>query len=397
MPTHSRTPAPDARREGFALAAAILGLVIVAAIVTGGFYVASQETQISRSFNAADKALYFAEQGIAEVVGKRKRNEFEALAQDTFIQWAGDTVDAASGVTGSYITEVRRMDDRLFLVRSTGSVLYGDDIGATRRVGLLVRTFDMDLPADRAMQIYGGLTISGNAEIDGEDQYPTEWQNCDTTGVNTGIVAKDSSQINRDGNAHEISGDPPIDQDSTLEDSDFTDLGDTSFDELAAQASKVYASGESVTNTAPAYLSDGETCDPAPRSNWGAPLSPTDDCHTYFPIIYGEGDLSISSSSNGQGILLVEGNLTISGGFEFYGIIIVRGAVHTSGTGGHLNGIVMVRNGGELETNSTTGNSIVNFSSCAIERAENYNDRVARAVPLADRSWIDYSAADLSF
>ena len=59
-------------------------------------------------------------------------------------------------------------------------------------------------------------------------------------------------------------------------------------------------------------------------SNWGDPLNKLSPCFNYFPIIYHQGDLSISGNGYGQGILLVEGNLTVQGRIDFYGPVIVH-------------------------------------------------------------------------
>ena len=57
----------QSRREGFALAGAVLAMVLVGAIVTGGFYAAHQESQITRSSELSDLAQYIAEQGLERI------------------------------------------------------------------------------------------------------------------------------------------------------------------------------------------------------------------------------------------------------------------------------------------------------------------------------------------
>ena len=379
--------------QGFALAAAIFALVIVGALVTGGFFAASQEERIGHSSRTATEAFYLAERGLADVLGTYDRLWYEAIpVGDSAV--VGPVNINANGTLGRYAVSVRRLDDRLFFLRSTATSLEGGIYGGgTRSTGLLARTYSFDVPPNRSMQIFGGLSVSGNSEIDGNDEYPANWTGCTSLGTKAGVVAKDSSRVKVSGSAR-ITGTPPVAQDPTLDADDFLKFGDFDFDMLKGLAEKVYPPGANVNNTAPVLTPDGRACDKSVRSNWGAPLDPSHRCHLYFPIIYAQGNLSIQSTASGQGILLVEGDLSIQGGFAFYGIVIVRGSFKTAGTGGHIYGLITVYGNGDLDTQSVSrGNSIVNFSSCAIQRARDNNDRTSRAFPLALRSWIDLSGA----
>ena len=84
-----------------------------------------------------------------------------------------------------------------------------------------------------------------------------------------------------------------------------------------------------------------------------------------------------------QGILLVVGDLNLSGGMEFYGPVIVQGRVRSTGTGGHIYGGLMAGQA-DLDTSTLTGNSVAQFSSCAVARALQAS---ANARPLTGRSW----------
>src|SRR5690606_4284715 len=201
--------------------------------------------------------------------------------------------------------------------------------------------------------------------------------------------------LDRKGNAHEILGDPPMEQDATLDTANFLDFGDVDFDELKAFADKVFPPGTSTITTLGPSLDENDKCDVEDLYNWGAPTLPAHDCHFYFPIIYAEGDLKIAASGSGQGILLVEGDLELTGGMNFYGITIIKGRLNTKGNGGHLNGVTLVFSGGELAADDTIvlGHAQVNFSSCAIERAIKNNPLTSRLKPIAQRSWMDITAA----
>ena len=97
-----------------------------------------------------------------------------------------------------------------------------------------------------------------------------------------------------------------------------------------------------------------------------------------------EYDLKITGGV-GQGIMLVEGDLSVQGGAQFFGPVIVKGSLKTAGTGGHFNGGVMAANV-DLEQSTLLGNAVINYSSCALNRA-----LAGTATPIfvARRSWTE--------
>jgi hypothetical protein len=134
-------------------------------------------------------------------------------------------------------------------------------------------------------------------------------------------------------------------------------------------------------------------CNFADVNNWGEPMLPAHPCFGYTPIIYAPGNLRINANTAGQGILLVQGDLEISGGYNFYGIVIVQGQIRMTGTGGHVNGTTLVFGDGNIDSNAfAAGTSLLQYSSCAIERALLNNTNLTRIVPIAHRAWMDVSA-----
>jgi hypothetical protein len=109
-------------------------------------------------------------------------------------------------------------------------------------------------------------------------------------------------------------------------------------------------------------------------------------------LLYHAGNLDIQSDDFGQGILLVEGNLRIRGGFTFFGIIITQGTFTTGAGINRIVGAVMASNGGDLNQ-TITGTALIWYSPCAVTRAVLNNSALSRARPLAERSWVDLSAA----
>jgi hypothetical protein len=85
-----------------------------------------------------------------------------------------------------------------------------------------------------------------------------------------------------------------------------------------------------------------------------------------FQVTYAKGDVHLSGSGKGAGVLLVDGALSISGRFDFVGVIIARGDVKVTGEGKgvHLYGTVMT--GQSLTISGTTH---LLYSSMAVSRA----------------------------
>lgn len=373
-------------RAGFALPVALLAMVVIGAIVTGGFYAASQENKISSSTDLGSQAFYLAEYGLEEALGTWKNSHLDA----TVVTQTEDTVPVSSGgqVLGTYQITIRRLSTQMFLLTSEGRAKAGPNRVGVRRVGTLVRTTAPSMPTPTALAIYGGLTVGGSSEIRGNDSGGPECLAGDSV---AGVSAFDSTLIS-DNNKDRISGKPPIKQDATLDTAALNDFGDLDLAALIASATKRYAHGESITNMAPVETTDSTglaVCDTSVRENWGDP-SGLGACVNEFPIIYAQGDLHLKTGK-GQGILIVEGDLKASGNFDFYGVVIVLGELYTSGTGNHLEGSVIVQGHGMLDSESTTlGNSLVQYSRCRVDRAFN---AALRPRPLAKRSWLDFSAS----
>jgi hypothetical protein len=162
-------------------------------------------------------------------------------------------------------------------------------------------------------------------------------------------------------------------------------LGGGTFEQLKALATLTLTGN--ISGLAPQTTGTPPVCDDSFQNNWGAPTDTASACFDYFPIIYHLGDLSISGSGEGQGILLVEGNLNVQGRIDFYGPVIVTGGVNIRGTGSDdvkFYGGVMAQDI-TLDDSKLTGNATVNYSSCAIKRAVQGS---ATPIPLTERSWV---------
>jgi hypothetical protein len=377
-------------RGGFALPVAVFAMVIIGVLVTGGFYMARQETRIGvASQNAAD-AFYLAETGIYETVSTWRNGTMSQIGA-----WNVDTL-TGTGSNGTWSVEVMPMTTRLYFLNAIGTVTKGGPLwsGATRQVGLIVRVSSATMDPPAALTTQGTLQVGGSSQIEGSDTPPPAWPGmCGSSpGNKPGIMIDDTTNINYSGNNYSVAGSPAVEQDTTISTESLLDFGDYTWNDLTSMAQKVYSTSQTLTQFDPdSVLSGGSyRCRETTAANWGDPLNPNAACGSYFPIIWAKQSITINASDYGQGILLVDGDLTVQGGFEFYGPVYVRGEFRTAGTGGHFNGGVIAANV-DLNTSTVLGNAVVTFSSCAVERAILNNSALSRAKPLARRSWVDLS------
>jgi hypothetical protein len=391
-------------RSGFALPVAVFALVVIAVLVTGGFYLARQETRIGVASDRSSTAFYLAERGAAELMSEWDMDAFNAMTQ-----WDTTVTVTGSASEGEWSIDVTRMSSRLFFLESTGRVTAGSGMlgDASRRMGVVARLVSAVIDPDAALTTVGGLTYGGSAFVDGNDKNPPDWGGvCDPAGAaKPGILIDDRNNVTYNGcdpdeppgtpRGCDIYGNPPTDEDPALTPDSLMVFGDMEFEELAALADIILRPNERVTQLVRDSLDVGGnyTCDTSSDYNWGDPDNPTGACGNHFPIIYARGDLDISASDKGQGILLVEGDLTVSGGHEFYGPVIIKGTLVAigGGAGGHFYGGVIAANV-ILDDNTVTGNALVDYSACAVTRAVINSSALTRVRPIEDRSWVDLTS-----
>jgi hypothetical protein len=126
-----------------ALPLALLALVVIAALVAGGFAAAHLEQRIGRNTLYAVQAAGAAEAGAVAVVGEWEGHGLGLLAPGTS---AALPTAPLPGRT-AYSPTVTRLNQQLFLVRVAG--VRSDAGGGTlarRVVGLLVRVADAAVP-----------------------------------------------------------------------------------------------------------------------------------------------------------------------------------------------------------------------------------------------------------
>jgi len=376
-------------RSGFAMPAAIGALVIMALLVTSGFYMARQELRVGVASNHTNMAVNIAQAGANEVMAN-----WNGYQLGNIPMWGDTTITGTAGA-GTWSVNILNTNNIIYYLDATGEVTEGGAwAGATRNVGIVTRLIYADINPPAALTTRGAVEVKGTAEIIGTDEVPAGWSSyCGPTDNKAGVMTDDVTLVTTTGSGT-IDGDPPADEDDTIVDETFTEFGDLDWTELTTLAQlegkNITGLGSSISSADPEVDAGTGLCDESVLTNWGD-IDPTQPCGSYFPLMYHGGSLRIQSGGMGQGILLIEGNLELRGGFQFHGIIIVQGTFQTQGAGERVVGAVMAGNDLTLDQDFT-GGSVIQYSSCGVQRAILNNASLSRARPLSQRSWIDLSS-----
>ncbi len=377
------------RREGFALAVAILAIVVIGGLIAGVFFATTEQLRMGRNQQLQARAMAAAEYGQNRTI----------VPGPVGLGWNAAITNMAMGRVDSLISlntpdggraavRVTRIGNATYLVASQGTAGSSIRSQARRRTSLLVSVIAPQMNMLGALTTQGSTKVGGSSYIDGTDGTTFPGWSCPNTppAAVAGIAISDSTAIQTSGcgGLSCVAGSPKIQQNPLAADTTtYFDYGNgITWNTLVAQANKT-ASG-TINGTGPSLV--GGVCNTGDAQNWGDPTRggiPT-PCASYFPIIYAPGDLHISGGE-GQGILLVAGALKVTGGFRFYGPVIVRGDLDTEGTGGHFNGGVMAANV-NLAQNAVLGNAVVTYSSCVLAEVMG---GLSQPRPLADRAWAE--------
>jgi Tfp pilus assembly protein PilX len=368
-------------RRGIALVLALFAMVIATLLLTAVFYIARLEQRMGNNRIATTQAREAAEAGLSTVLGNWNTGTYNTMATGAVLTVPQTTV----GGNASYSGSLRRMTPTTFLIQVEGAYRVGGQIVTRRQLARIVRLTQPGINMNAAVTTRVGISVSGSSQISGRDSVPAGWgSECPPPGPTQPGIRDSSGNVTTSGacsGASCIEGSPRIETDPTVNSGTFNQFGDLDFSDLAAMADKVV--GGTISGIGPTTnLGPPVSCRTADLANWGDPLNPAGVCGNYFPIIYSPGDVRLSGGW-GQGILLVGGDLEIAGGTEFYGPVIVQGRIRSTGTGGHIFGGLMAANA-DFSVSLLSGNSVVNFSTCAINRALRGS---ARASAIRERSW----------
>jgi hypothetical protein len=371
--------------RGFALAMAIFALVLLAAVVAGGYFSASQEFQIGRGMRSLTTSIYSGEAGIYEVLEDWDPGVYFALQPGDTLSFTGGTFEGG----GSYAATVVRVGSaadsvkRYFYIEAVGRPPL-PSLGE-RRQAMVVRARYPDLCCDAALKVAEELDIGsgGQERIVGFDTRPTLWPDsvCATIPQEDGpgLMIDPDWYDGISGNLGKISGSPPIVQAPVPENN--ISFPDYTWDELKALADHTLSGYQQFGGSSMSLDANGE-CDPSDPANFGAPNLPSHPCFNYFPIVYFPDTLKLTGGGYAQGIFLVQDRLELLGPFDMFGIVLVRDDMYATSAGAVF-GSLWVADDAYLAANSK-----VFLSRCAVERAVRLS-RITRPVPVSGRPWVE--------
>jgi hypothetical protein len=356
-----------------ALPLAVFALLVMGVLAATSLLLGRQEHAAGANALRLQEALAAGEGGMHLQTALWNAEVLNVLAVGDSVPFSGSF---ATG--GWYRGATRRLNDRLFLVRSEG---FSRDAEARQQVGMVVRLAPIEVALTAALRTGSVTAVAGLARLDGANRAPAGRPDCDTTGpAVAGIHTPDAGGVSETGCAGApcVTGSPAVWADPALDSAALATFADTDFDGLRALAALTVAGGTRLVG--PSLI--GGVCNVRDADNWGSPLTPGGPCGRYFPVVWSAGDLTVTGGQ-GQGVLLVDGNLVIGGGFTFHGVVIVRGGVASEGPGGVIVG-ALVAVGGPESRNDLGGNTLIQYSACAAAQGLL---RGAPATPLRSRSW----------
>lgn len=122
------------KRPGFALAAALIGLVLIGVLVTGVLFSTSQETRATGAQIADQKVFAYAERAALQAASIWECPECDGMtAGSVIIRNPAPSPPLESTV---FIT---RLDSALFLITGEGRITISGESSLRRRVSLAVR------------------------------------------------------------------------------------------------------------------------------------------------------------------------------------------------------------------------------------------------------------------
>ncbi len=268
------------RRRGFILIAVIFALVLLAALVAGGFFATLQDLRAGRNASAQLRDRLAAKAALASLI-----NDWDPRVLDS-LSIGRSLVTRTTPVAGaSVIVTTRRLSDRMFLVRASAT----DSSGVTQSLLSLARLRAIDLlplAAVRARSVDPALLAS----ISGMDQSPAGWS-CP--------AAADTIA--------------PVLEQPGASDSAFLQFGAWSWAQIVSWISSIPAGGDSVA----VYYAPGDLAISGARQ---------------LGLTVVEGNLTLTGGAELDGVVLVKGAVRFgTGGATISGALVASQVIAISG------------------------------------------------------------------
>lgn len=338
----------DARDErGFALAVALLAIVVVSILAAAGYSLANYELGTSRDFRASTEAFYVADRGLNRYLGTD--------AQDLIWPVTYDFPEGEALVTVDTLTVGMENNESLFRVRSRGEHVPPAGDTARRTVAQVIMATPL-VPVFPTGSFVSGGGIEQNgmsADYEGTNAYTGADPVCTEASVGTddaASVVSDSFNVSgggsQPGSCDSYTGATP---DPTCKD-------DATSDFMSADQ------WQKLLDLEPDHTVAGNDSFPA-----------TDG----YEVVKSSGDYTVDSdktTGHEEGILIVQGDVTFNGDFTFDGLVLVGGRMKASNgkqifNGGVITGLNELLGADPPENQIGNGTKIFQYNSCNIYKA----------------------------
>jgi hypothetical protein len=365
-------------RRGVALILAIVALAVIGALVASAHIAGVRAHRAGERRFLQTEALAAAEHGIEKVAANAPLAAWRALSPGAI-----DSAGPWSAGRAMVSVQITRLGDSLqpvVLLVGTGTAGTAAGRLARRRTSLTLSITGARFSPLAAFTTGGPVALGPGAIVEGADLPPAGWSCPIAGGALPGFATPDASTVTTTACGPScVGGAPPVAQLVAASDTlSYFSFGELGWNDLAATSRPL----PSVVTPAPRVAAG--SCLTSDPSNWGDPdrTTPPGACEGFFPVLHAAGDLHLAGGV-GQGVLLVGGNLTVSGGARFTGLVVTRGAVHSTGSGGRIDGALMTASlGGAIS--SINGPLTVVHSRCALRAAERAAERV---LPIPFHAW----------
>lgn len=334
------------REGGFALLVALLAIVGLTALVTGGFLLADTERAGSVSFHRSVQALYLARAGLSDfLAGPPARGSAPVVYRYR---------DGTARVAARRMAELAD-GDAVYRITSRGSVRRGMDGTANRTVAVLA-VFDRPIARLPAAMVSGRAVRAGDAsaELLGFDAASPGCPPFDRDVAGLQVPPDGAPGYGAVGGAR-VDGLPPVREAAAP----LSGLGVDWPALLARQGIRF------------AHVSAGA----APGPGWPRPDTLPAGARPAV-LAASPAGLSVGDGDGGRGLLAVRGDLTIRGDFTWNGLVLVGGGVTVESgrpriSGGIVAGLGDVRGGPPAAPSSPldlTGSGLaLRYNSCEVD------------------------------
>lgn len=370
-------PVRSLDERGVALPLALFGLVLVSLLVTSALVTSSTEVALSRAHQQGARALYAADSALELFIAERAAivtTPEHRLVSGAYALDLGSGAEYALTVAELHRTPTVVLPSGELERREIFSILAEPGTGHGRSVGALIET--LRTAAAVSFNIDAGLTLGTNTSIGGNARVSdgsSPGAACDSAAAPAAI--RHSSDAHVDWQSRNVIGEVIEDSRDAVSLMSHI-LNGSSLEELSRIASIRFGP----MFGSPAFSGTPLSTAEKREYRWGCPAQLVVGCSpeqaAYFPVVVldaqaGQIDLT---GGHAQGVLVIRnGNLHIRGNFLFTGILLVEGTLRVTGTPRIEGGVIVTGEQAIIDPGDESdarGNALVRYNQCELIAAQ---------------------------